>query len=222
MGSLTEAIYGYVGSRPTHVGNAPRYSARLGRTVGGGGSRSSYVSVIGAEQSEMMLDHLLTSDPEFEMNFRKLLRKVLKEARNQLSKDFPHYVKQDPRKAARAVKYAVYRQFFGGNISILQKRKRGAYVWIEEKHKLRPGQRGGNRRDVNERTFDLKHYGGADRGFILRFINGGTDNRQTKYGNRGSITQTNWFAQNAPKHIQAAAAQVAEAVNEYIKHVSNG
>ena len=37
------------------------------------------------------------------------------------------------------------------------------------------------------------HYAPLDRGFILRFVNSGTANRTTRYGNRGAIAARNFF-----------------------------
>lgn len=189
---------------------------------GGGGSSSDYVQVSGIEQNQQMFEHLLTNDPGFDLNFRALIRKVLKEARKNLSKDAASYIDSDPRKAARAVKHTVYKRLFGGNLSILQKRKRGPLTQYVKPRTLQPGQRGGNRREISDRTFMMEHYGGSDRGFALRFINAGTVNRQTRYGNRGAIRQTDWFGHTAPWEMQAAANNAADAINEYIKHKANG
>lgn len=170
-----------------------------------------------------MFDHLLTTDPDFNMNFRKLIRKVLKEARKNLSDDAASFIKNDPRKASRAVKYAVYKQIFGGNLSILSKRKAGAKYQLVKERKLNPGQIGGNRRKyVDDDRNRLQNYYGADRGFILRFLNAGTDDRKTRYGNRGSLRKSGWFERTAPWEMQAAAIEVANEINEYIKHINNG
>jgi hypothetical protein len=121
-----------------------------------------------------------------------------------------------------AVKHTVYKQLFGGNLSILQKRRAGAKHEYNPPRTLRTGQRGGNRRLRSERTKQLNSYYGADRGFVLRFLASGTVPRHTRYGNRGSIRQTNWFGHVAPFQMETAAKEVAEAINEYVTQVTNG
>lgn len=213
MGRLSEYINGARRGRTTYLDSAPRAAA---------GSSSDYVKVSGFIENEVMFDHLLTTDPGFDRNVRSVIRKVLQEARKKLSKDAAAYIKNDPRKAARAVKHTVYKQLFGGNLSILQKRKAGAKHEYNPPRKLQQGQRGGNRRLRSERTKQLNSYYGADRGFVLRFIASGTSPRNTRFGNRGSIRQTYWFGHTAPWQMEAAAANVAEAINEYVKQKANG
>jgi hypothetical protein len=213
MGRLSEYINGARRGRTVYLDSAPRAAA---------GSSSDYVKVSGFVEKEVMFDHLLTTDPGFDLNVRKLIRQVLQEARKNLSKDAKNYIENDPRKAARAVKHTVYKQIFGGNLSILQKRKAGAKRDYNPPRTLRVGQRGGNRRVRNSRTKQLDSYFGADRGFVLRFLASGTTTRQTRYGSRGSIRQTNWFGHTAPWHMETAAANVADAINEYVKQQANG
>ena len=65
-------------------------------------------------------------------------------------------------------------------------------------------------------------YQGADRGFILRFLNAGTDIRTTRYGNRGAIAPRNWFGHVAPYQMEQAAAELAAEINEYVTLKANG
>jgi hypothetical protein len=87
---------------------------------------------------------------------------------------------------------------------------------------LQPGQVGGNRRPRVESRNRLDQYFGSDRGFILRFLSSGTVTRETRYGNRGAIRRTDWFGHVATWHMQQAAADVAAAINEYVKQQANG
>lgn len=213
MGRLSEYINGSRG-RSTYLNGTPAVSS---------GNSSDYVKVTGVEECQAMFDHLLTTDPDFNMNLRKLIRKALAEARKNLSKDAADVIDKDPRKAARAVKFSVYKKLFGGNLSILAKHKAGAKYQLIRERKLRPGQVGGNRRPyVDDDRNRLATYFGADRGFILRFINAGTVERETRYGKRGAIRRTDWFGHIAPFRMEAAAEEVAEAINEYIKTQTNG
>lgn len=213
MGRLSEYINGSRG-RTTYLDSAPKASA----------SNVEHVQVSGFVENQEMFEHLLTYEPGFDRNFRAVIRKALQEARKNLSRDAKDYIKNDPRKAARAVKHTVYKQLFGGNLSILQKRKAGAKYELVRQRKLdeNPSQRGGNRRTRSSRTKQLDSYFGADRGFALRFISSGTEKRHTRFGNRGRIGATDWFGHTAPWQMETAAANVAEAINEYIKQQANG
>jgi len=185
---------------------------------------SEDVEVSGFTENLETFGRIMTNDPQMASIFKKLIRNVLKEARNKLSQDAKNYMKSDPRKAARAVKYSVYKSLFGGNVSILQKKAGTAghrWLWIRGK-KLQPGQRGGNRIIRDGERSRLDQYFGADRGFALRFINGGTVPRISMYGNRGYIRRSDWFGHTAPWQMEAAAQNVAEAINEYINHQANG
>lgn len=183
------------------------------------------VEVVGFEDVGMTLGTLMTSDPAMAQNLKKAIRQLLKEARKNLSDDVKNYLKSDPRKAARAVKFAVYKRLFGGNLSILQKRAgtAGARYQLIRQRTLQPGQRGGNRIPRSDDARNrLETYYGADRGFILRFISSGTVNRVSRYGARGHINQTNMFGHIAPWHMATAAEKLAEAINEYVKEKING
>lgn len=225
MGSLTEAIYGYRGSRPVYNWNSPKFNPKTGGLKAGIGN-SDYIKVEGIDVVDGMLGQLMTTDPELVTYIRKVIRQATKQARMRLSKDARSYMKSDPRKASRAIKFSVYKSIFGSNLSILQKRggSAGAKFFLERQRKteLNPHMRGGNRRQRDMEASRLDYYYGADRGFILRFLSSGTVFRTSRYGNRGSIRQTNWFGHVAPWQMEAAAEQVANEINEYVKSKTNG
>ena len=207
---------------------------RLSEYINGSRGRSAFINsgrtqkngdveVSGFLENSEMLGHIMTEDPYMAANLRKLIRQVLKEARGKLSKDIANYLDNDPRKAARAVKFGVYKSLFGGNLSILNKRKAGARYQLVRQKKLQPGQRGGNRRPrVDDQRNRLDTYFGSDRGFILRFISSGTVERNTRYGSRGAISQRNLFGRTAPWQMETAAEKVAANITEYIKQQTNG
>lgn len=180
------------------------------------------VQISGLVENQARFEHLLTTSPGFNTSVRAAIRQVLKEARGKISEDAKSYIQDDPRKAYRAVKHTVYKTLFGGNVSILSKRKAGAKYDLIRQKKLQPGQVGGNRRPRVEARNRLDQYYGSDRGFILRFLSSGTVSRQTRYGNRGAIRSTNMFSHIASWHMQEAATQVANAINEYVKSIANG
>lgn len=189
------------------------------------GSRNGDVEVSGFTETGEVLGRIMTNDPHMAKELRGFIKKALKEARKNLTKDARDYMNSDPRKAANAVKYGVYKSLFGGNLSILKKRKAGAKYQLIRKRKLdeNPHQRGGNRRPrIDDDRNRLETYYSSDRNFILRFISSGTVERVSRFGKRGSIRQTAWFGHTAPWHMETAAEKVAEAINEYVKQQTNG
>lgn len=196
---------------------------RLSDYINGTKTVKEHVEVRGLVENAEMFDHLLTTDTNFNDSTRAMIRSVLKDARKKVSRDISGYLDSDPRKAARAVKFAVYKTLFGGNLSILAKRKAGAKYELVRKRKLdeNPHQRGGNRRPRSQRTQQLETYFGADRGFVLRFLNAGTNTRETRYGTRGAIGPRGVFEHTAPWQMETAAEIMADKINEYVKKVAN-
>lgn len=203
-----------------------RLTEYIGSLNAGGDNRGS-VQVYGVEANLDAFGKIMTTDPEMASIFRRYVRNVLKEARKKLTKDAKAYIKSDPRRAAQAVRFSVYKSLFGGNLSILQKRRGAAgknSTWApSRKISQNPNMRGGNRiLRVDDNRNRLDKYYGSDRGFVLRFIGSGTVPRTSRYGNRGSIRQTDWFGHTAPWHMEDAAGQMAEAINEFVKQQTNG
>lgn len=194
-----------------------------GKPTGARTERNGDVEVSGFADTAETLGRIMTNNPYMAGNLKKLIRQVLKEARKRLSGDIANYLENDPRKAARAVKYGVYKSLFGGNLSILNKRKAGAKYQLIRQKTLQPGQRGGNRRPrVDDGRNRLENYYGSDRGFVLRFLSSGTVERESRFGNRGAISQRNLFGRTAPWQMETAAEEVAANITEYIKRETNG
>ena len=226
MGSISEYINGYRGRHSVYNYDSPRYNTRTG-SLNKGGDNGGPVQVYGVDANLEAFGRMMTSDPAMAAIFRKYIRNVLKEARKKLTTDARSYMKSDPRKAAQAVKFSVYRGIFGGNLSILQKKRGQAGAKYELRRQRiveqNPHMRGGNRRlRIDDGRNRLDYYYGADRGYILRFIGSGTVDRTSRFGSRGSIRQSDWFGHTAPWHMEEAAAQVAEAINEYVNKQING
>ena len=182
--------------------------------------------VEGIVRQRQELENLMMSDPAMEKKVQGLIRKVLLEARRQVSGDIHgmEFKNGDPRQAYKAVKSAVYRRILGGNVSILSKKragKRGPVPPIV--HKLerevnsKGNHRGGNRMPRSRRTEDQLTYAGSDRGFILRFLNQGTSDRESRIGNRGSITARHFFADSSQKAMEKAAEQLDALIEDLIK-----
>lgn len=186
---------------------------------------AEYIEIDGDKDVERLIDSLLSTNQTMDKFVRKLIAKVMGEARGRVSKDISVSLANDPRKAYKAVKRAVYKQLFGGNISILAKRKASssrATLVRQRKLDLHPYQRGGNRIKRSDRTKQLDSYYGSDRGFVLRFLNSGTSARQTRFGNRGAITGNNMFGHIAPWHMEQAVDEISDAVAEYITQKAHG
>ena len=176
-----------------------------------------------AKQQAKAFARLLISDKDMRKRIRKIIREELKDTAKRLREDASYEIKDDPRKAFRAVKSTVYRKILGGNVSILNPKKAGTRYKLLRDRKLdrNPHQVGGNRRKRSARTEQIDSYFGKDRAFILRFLSSGTDNRRTICGNRGSITARNWFQNMAPQEINLAAENIAQIVDEELAEAYN-
>ena len=185
---------------------------------------SGAFEVDGLVKQKEELERLMMSNPAMEKRVQGLIRQVLLTARRQVSNSINGDIKSDPRQAYKAVKSAVYRRILGGNISILSKRKAGQRGPVPPVvHKLetqvnsKGNHRGGNRMPRSRRTEDLLTYQGADRGFILRFLNAGTGDRTSRIGFRGSIAPRNFFADSSQQAMEKAAEQLDNLIEDLIK-----
>lgn len=197
---------------------------------------NSTIEITGLSEFEAKLKKLKTDNPDFEKRLRDVIRKVLGEARANLRKNAASGLQMDsdPRHAYRAVRYAVYKRLFGGQVNILNSRKAGAETGYRPARTLTPGQRGGNRRLRTSRNLDK--YEGVDRGFILRWLNDGmtktnprviqfTENDRRKVdrwnkhpntGNRGAIKARNWFGGASLQELQKVAGRMQELIDRVI------
>lgn len=187
---------------------------------------SGAFEVDGIVRQKTELEALLMSDPAMEKKVQGLIRKVLLVARREVSNaaNQTSVMKSDPRQAYKAVKSAVYRNILGGNVSILSKRRAGtrgpvppAYHALEHRVNSKGNHRGGNRMPRSRRTEDLLTYQGIDRGFILRFLNAGTEGRESRIGNRGSIAARNFFGTSSQQAMEKAAEQLDLLIQDLIK-----
>lgn len=78
----------------------------------------------------------------------------------------------------------------------------------------------------SKRTNQVDSYYGSDRGFILRFLNAGTDPRYagTRDGNmkhafRGRLTATDWFGTASQKELEEASGMFADLVERAIEEL---
>lgn len=209
------------------------------------------INEIEVAKTSQALAALLVSHPETRKRIQKLIREELKEARKLLKKDAKEAMNSDPRKAYLAVRSTVYKKILGGNLNILASRRAGQRAVLMVQHKLRPGQRGGNRRPMSTRTDNLTTYYGKDRGFILRFLNDGTYKsnprtiefkadssrdkvrrgsqggdvskygKTTNTGSRGSIAPRGWFTNAAPQALAQMSARLEDILDEELTAAFN-
>lgn len=177
------------------------------------------IIVTGIEQFQEALRNLQTDNPRTKKELQAIIRRAIGEARKNVVKDARSALENDPRHAYKAVRNSVYKQIFGGQINILPSRKRGAPTSYTKPRLLdkKPNQRGGNRRPRSQDTMRIESYEGVDRGFILRFINAGTVERETRFGKRGSLRDRNWFGRSSAFQMDAAASRIAEEIENMLQ-----
>lgn len=174
------------------------------------------------------LESLLTTDKEFSKALDDMIWDALGKARDALQQNALSSFKHgDPHNSVRAIKRAVYKKIRGGNVSILD--RRGRSVGSVATQFKATGQ--------SQRTQQINSYTGADRGFILRFVNSGTADRVGGYGRnnkmdgdtlyshkgkpgwRGSIRPVNFMQQ---RFIDNAMIELEGMIEKYInEHTTN-
>ena len=171
------------------------------------------------------LEAMLVSNPDTAAAMRKLISQEVSKARAAVAQAASGALKNDPREAWKAVRRSVYKSILGGQVNILnQKGAASGSNGYRPARKLdsNPHQRGGNRRKRSAETDRIDGYVGKDRGFILRFVNSGTAERQTRYGRRGSITTRNWFPNIGQRELEAAAERLAAEIDwELVRIMEN-
>lgn len=199
---------------------------------------SSTIEITGLEERIKQYGRMSTQNPMMQKRINEAIRKVLMQVRAALQRDARSGLgmKNDPRNAYKAVRMAVYRRLFGGQVNILQSRKASNLRLYEPPRKgtSDPRGRGGNRVVRQERTTTMMSYQGKDRGFILRFLNEGAgrmDSRSIhsmggrdlvnapKDGNRGSIAPRNWFGQRSQQEMERAAEQLDKIIDDIIQGI---
>ena len=171
-------------------------------------------------EQQKVLEAALSTNPKTQKALQKLIRQALMDVRPELVSAARGAMGSDPRGAAQGIRTSVYKKILGGNINILNmRRKAGAPTSYEPPRKLRPHQRGGNRVPRGQRTNTVMHYGPHDRQWILRFINSGTSERTAGTrggrlsGNRGSIAARNFFGSAGASVLTKAADNLATLID---------
>lgn len=188
-------------------------------------------------EQKKILEQALSTNPKTQAALRKLIRKVIAEARKETIANI-HFDNGDPRGAKQSVRTAVYKKILGANINIYNSRKTHGVSNYTPPRKGSTG-RGGNRRQRVSR--DLGKYGPLDRGFILRWVNDGMTktrprlikfteregrrvdkwNKHPNTGNRGAITARNFFRGAAEPTLVRAADNLANLIDTELENMLN-
>lgn len=179
------------------------------------------------ENQKQMLRALSATDSEFSKRLHEHIFQELKRARDAIAKGIK-FGNGDPRGTANAVRRYTAQKYLGGVISLSGKMPAGqgsGSSW-EPPRKLRPKQRGGNRRTRGKRTQAIMSYGGHERQFILHFVDAGTQPRSSGYGrskkgvaagngrgNRGSIAPRNFTQTLGRPAVQRAMDRLAAIID---------
>lgn len=179
-------------------------------------------------EQRKVLEAALSTNPDTQKALRNLIKKVIKEARDETVQNI--HFDGDPRGAKHSIRRAVYKKILGANINIYNSRKAGKPTTYEPPRTLRKGQRGGNRVKRGTRTDTVMHYGPHDRGFILRFLNSGTEKYGKRYagnrggrltGNRGSITARNFLSRAGEPALTKAVDNLANLIDNELTNILN-
>lgn len=181
-------------------------------------------------EQKQVLEQALSTNPKTQKALQKLIRQALMEIRPEMVAAARSALKSDPRGAAHGIRLAVYKKILGGNINILNmRRKAGKPTTYEPPRKLdaNPKQRGGNRVPRGKRTDTVMHYGPHDRQWILRIVNSGTGERTAGTrsgrlsGNRGSIAARNFFGPSGHAAIAKAVDHLSVLIDTELEAMLN-
>ena len=167
------------------------------------------------------LDRFMLENPDMTKKVQAIIRKVVKQARAEVSARAQSAIPNDPRHAAKAVRSSVYKALLGGQVNILNPRRAASGGSYQKPRRLRPGQVGGNRIPRSNRTEQLDSYMGADRAFVLRWLDSGTANRTSRYGNRGAIAARRWFGNASYAALDKASEEFGKLLDELIAKEMN-
>lgn len=190
----------------------------------------------GLDEFRKKIESLKTDTPGFGKRLRGAIRQILAEVRKNLQSGARAglEMESDPRSAYKAVRFAIYKKIFGGQVNILDAKGKVTGSYYEPPR--HPSRRGGNRMKQSPRTTQLMSYQGGNRGFILRFLNAGTEPRYNGGRNgtteaqrnafilanggnryRGSIKARNWFGPRSQREMQNAAGRLQEIIDRVLK-----
>ena len=187
-------------------------------------------------EQKQVLEKALSTNPKTQKALQKLIRTAIMQARAQVISS-EKFKNGDPRGARNAVRTAVYKKILGANINIYNSRKAHGSTSYEPPRKGVSG-RGGNRRSRSPRTAQIMGYDALDRGFILRWLNNGANDRHINFkeregrkvdkwnkhpntGNRGNIAARNWFKASAQSALVRATDILSNLIDTELENILN-
>ena len=198
------------------------------------------IEITGLDERIKKFGEASTKNPEMRKRINEVIREMMKQVRKKLQDNAQSglQMNEDPRKAYKAIKMAVYRKIFGGNVSILSPRRAGSMRLYEPPRKgtKDPKGRGGNRMKRSGRTTEMMSYQGGDRWMVLQWLNNGTRDRYSgsgrngktlsQYnafvertggrGKRGHIAARNWFGSASQRELESEAANLDKMIDDIV------
>lgn len=156
-------------------------------------------------------------------DIRKVFAKVAKPVKMDVQQGFRASVKRDPRKAWKGVRVITLKGGKGVVVGLLNPRKAGNAMAVGSNS---TGGKSGIRRHRKRsaRTNQVDGYRGADRSFILRMLNQGTEIRfsgtrdgNMRRANRGVLTAKKFF-DRAEAGMQRASQSLAQELGKIIEN----
>ena len=187
-------------------------------------------------EQKQVLEQALSTNPKTQKALQKLIQQVIRQARIDTMNAIK-FENGDPREAVRSIRRSVYKKILGANINIYNSRKAHGSTSYEPPRKGVSG-RGGNRRTRSSRTARIMSYDALDRGFILRWINSGVNDRHVEFterigrkvdkwnkhpntGNRGSIAARNFFRGAGERALVQATDTLANLIDTELEAMLN-
>lgn len=179
------------------------------------------VNTVAIVEQKQILEQALSTNPNTQKALQKLIRRVIKEARAETASKIK-FKNGDPHHSVQSIRTTVYKKILGANINIYNSRKNhGAVNYTPPRKQRPPHARGGNRIKRSAETQRMLNYGPLDRGFILRWVNSGTDGRTSRYGNRKSIAARNFFRTNGESAMIKATDNLANLIDTELENILN-
>ena len=172
-----------------------------------------------------MLDRLRYENIVKSSDVRKVFAKVAKPVKQSAQQGARSSMKKDPRKAWKGVRVITLKGGKGVVVGLLNPRKAGNAMAVGSNS---TGGKSGIRRKRKRsaRTNQVDGYQGADRSFILRMHNQGTESRMAgtrdgnmKAANRGRLTAKRFF-DRAASGMQRASQQLSVELGKIIEQKS--
>lgn len=159
-------------------------------------------------------------------DIRKVFAKVVKPVKTTVQQGFRAAVKSDPRKAWKGVRIITLKGGKGVVVGLLSPRRAGTMTITPKSTGGKSGIR--RKRKRSARTNQVDGYQGADRSFILRMHNQGTEPRfagtrdgNMRRANRGKLTAKRFF-DRAEAGMKAASQSLAAELGKIIEKKAKG